>query len=41
MKPSAAKSLNPQVVSRLDDDRYYTFDTKNLNSRGFDTEELA
>ena len=41
MKPSAAKSLNPQVVSRIDDDRYYTFDTKNLNSRGFDTEELA
>ena len=41
MKPSAAKSLNPQVVTRIDDDIYYTFDTKNLQGGGFDTEELA
>ena len=41
MKPSAAKSLNPQVVTRIDGDIYYTFDTKNLQGRGFDTEELA
>ena len=41
MKPSAAKSLNPQVVTRIDDDIYYTFNTKNLQGQGFDTEELA